>query len=298
MANDLLEGPPSSEAMFCKYVTRQTGEIVLRSRRLRWSSPFAFNDPFDNQFELGIVADPALVRKLALSKIWEDYIGASGAGGKPGFGLRLRLGSVRPTPEQVEESFGPEIDAWIASGLAHLPRMHQDIGLLARQHKILCMTTIPDSILMWSYYAESHQGLVLGFRMVDGQDSPWRMGRPVSYSKVMPGLLGPHDFSDLLSGRASVDVQGVLEKIVFTKAFDWSHEKEWRIFSGVGRDPGALFEDVPFHAMELSSVLFGCKMPSEDRSKFVRLISELYPHVEILQAIPSKSEYALSIVPV
>ena len=37
-----------------KYVTVNTAKIVLETGKLRWSSPFMFNDPFDVQFDLHV----------------------------------------------------------------------------------------------------------------------------------------------------------------------------------------------------------------------------------------------------
>jgi hypothetical protein len=34
---------------FFKYTTAETAKLIISSRKLRWSSPLLFNDPFDHQ---------------------------------------------------------------------------------------------------------------------------------------------------------------------------------------------------------------------------------------------------------
>ena len=44
---------------FYKYVTAKVAKIVLATRKLRWSSPLLFNDPFDVTQELRLNFDEA-----------------------------------------------------------------------------------------------------------------------------------------------------------------------------------------------------------------------------------------------
>jgi hypothetical protein len=51
--------------------------------------------------------------------------------------------------------------------------------------KILCLSDMPDSILMWSYYAQNHAGVALRFTD-ETPDNPLTMARPVRYVDQMP----------------------------------------------------------------------------------------------------------------
>jgi hypothetical protein len=99
----------------------------------------------------------------------------------------------------------------------------------------------------------------------------------------MPLLIDNDFLADMLSGRASMDHKAILHRMVYTKSTEWAYEGEWRIFSGEGRNPGKSFEDIQFNALELDAVIFGHRMPKEERATFSEIICRLYPHAQILQ---------------
>lgn len=260
-----------------------------------------FNDPFDNQFDLHVDTDPKEVRALALSKLWTDFCSVAPVkpGNIAGHSIQLLKSSgIQMTRDQFEREFGPTIDTGIEQGLRYLPEFHRQVRELARQHKILCLSTGIDSTLMWSYYSENHQGLALSFRSAEGCDSPWRMGRPVTYSKQMPRLFSAETQSDVHSGRSNIGIQNALDQLIFTKSSDWSHEKEWRIFAGAGRKRNQDFEDIRFNPLEIDSVIIGCKMPDSDRAEVVELVRTMYPHARLRQMMTLDRDYGLRVVPI
>jgi len=178
-----------------------------------------------------------------------------------------------------------------------LPTFQREVRSQISRSKILCLSEIADSSPMWAYYAEQHQGLVLRFRSVPELDSPWVTARPIQYHADMPRLLDAGFLADLASGRATLDPTTILNRLIYTKSIEWAHEREWRIFSGDGRDANALYEDIPFHQLELEAVIFGCRMPVQDRAAFSRLIREEYPHAQILHAQRAERDFQLHIVP-
>jgi hypothetical protein len=58
-----------------KYMSRQTGRVVLANRTLRWSTPRTLNDPYDVQFDLHIDVDREAVRAASLDKMWDAFYG-------------------------------------------------------------------------------------------------------------------------------------------------------------------------------------------------------------------------------
>jgi hypothetical protein len=55
--------------VFYKYMTARTARIVLSTRKLRWSSPLMFNDPFDVTQELRLNFDEAKLNAV-LNDSW------------------------------------------------------------------------------------------------------------------------------------------------------------------------------------------------------------------------------------
>lgn len=94
--------------------------------------------------------------------------------------------------------------------------------------KICSFTTDPKSILMWSHYADSNQGVCIGYdySLLPEKTLLEYMLYPVAYSKRQIDLTGYLDFNKPVCEH-SVDVAlyaGALHKSVI-----WSYEKEWRV---------------------------------------------------------------------
>jgi hypothetical protein len=146
----------------------------------------------------------------------------------------------------------------------------------------LSLTNIPDNELMWSHYADSHKGFVLGF---DGdhqffkRDNPRKITglRPVKYSstRIIPPDAGfvPSDLAEVL---------------FFTKSTDWSYEEEVRVMADLANADikpttldGMYFFKFPPEA--LLQVIFGIKTPESVKQAVLKLTSIKYPNARLLQ---------------
>lgn len=89
------------------------------------------------------------------------------------------------------------------------------------RHGILCLSTEPDDMLMWSYYADGHKGIVVRFNTSLEQFAilrPQYVPVEVKYSMELPRI----DYYE-------TETQDMIARVVGTKAKAWEHEKEWRI---------------------------------------------------------------------
>ena len=194
--------------------------------------------------------------------------------------------------EEFESELGEAMDESFRKLDESLSVFHEEIRQHMAGSKILCFSEIPDNIQMWAHYAEQQTGLVLKFRCVPELDSAWGAAKPVLYTSSMPRLFEQEALSDFLSGGASLSAEEVVRKLVYTKADNWSYEREWRIFAGVGWTPSD-YEDTRFHPLELEGVIFGCKMPSSDRQEFAELVRSIYPHAIISVATTASRDFSL-----
>lgn len=288
---------------FFKYVSGPTGRIILTNRTLRLSVPKLLNDPYDIQFDLRTDIDRSAVKSAALEKLWNNHYGEHPAEAKNQFGMVvsfLRGRFPKLSREKFDAEFGEAIDEGFERAKENLPSHQQKIREHMSDSKILCLSGRPDSILMWSHYAERHTGLVLQLRCVVTLDSAWGAAEPVRYMHKMPLLFEEEFLSDLLSGSAATDMPYVHQKVhdmVYTKASCWSYEKEWRVFAGGGR-ARTDHEDLPFNPFELAGVIFGCGMSLEDRREFAALVRAHYPNTSIHEARKVDREFRLMIAPV
>src|SRR5438552_5050578 len=81
-----------------------------------------------------------------------------------------------PTRGISQEQAAKEFDAfspdWLSRTLlAGMERIRKDSG-------IICLSAVPDSIRMWSYYADAHKGICIGF---DTEAGPFLAALKVTY---------------------------------------------------------------------------------------------------------------------
>jgi hypothetical protein len=281
-------------------MSRATGRIVMENQTLRWSTPRTLNDPYDLQFDLRTDIDREAVKSAALPKLWNAFYGDQPVpvGNRLGAVIReIREVFPKLTREEFDRQYGEAMDESLSGLERGLPEIQQEIRSIMADSKLLCLTEAPDNKLMWAHYAEHNQGAVLGFRSVQGLDSPYESARPVEYLDEMPLLIDNDFLADMASGQVLMDAQAIIDRMIYTKSSEWAYERERRISASSGRDAAAPHEDIPFNALELSAVIVGCRMPEDDRTTFVEMTKRLYPHASILQASKAEKKYQLEIEP-
>lgn len=92
-------------------------------------------------------------------------------------------------------------------------------------HKVSCFSEINDSVLMWSYYANSHKGVCVEFDFQKLDDK-------IEQNKRIKGAVAKVQYSPLRVDRTQESTFSE-NRSVFSKASMWAHEHEWRIaYSG------------------------------------------------------------------
>jgi hypothetical protein len=177
-----------SRRYFYKYVTGEVAQIVLATRKLRWSSPGLFDDPFDVPINLELPFAPAELQVAVTQRI-ADMI-------ESGTPLREpRLAAMQQHLEQnrrdeVIAQIVAEFRSWPTAGinLPTLTEIQQHWERLRPDMRILCFSEAPDITPMWSHYSDSRRGAVLEFDCDDEIDSALHVAREVTYRPNPPRL--------------------------------------------------------------------------------------------------------------
>jgi len=243
---------------FFKYVSPSTGRQTIENCTLRWSTPPLLNDVFDMQFSFQL----RLERQTIVDAFYKF---------------------VNVSCEEVNEDgeISNAIDACIDEMKIWSAESSNAILSQFVNDKILCLSDVPDSILMWSHYAQNHTGMVLRFTD-QTTGNPLVRARRVRYLEQMPSLLDEEALSRKLAGCNVLDTRRIMDEVIYTKSSDWAYEREWRVYAGVGRSSNP-YEDIPFNAVELNGVIFGVRMAEAEKRTLVALLRARYPHVELLQ---------------
>jgi Protein of unknown function (DUF2971) len=182
---------------------------------------------------------------------------------------------------------GDRVDRATANAMANMN--HAQGGAMARRALskaktkqmqstgVLCLSSRPDSILMWSHYANCHRGYVLGFTVLK---DPAFFVAPckVKYQAKYP------NFSYI---RSPLEI---VPRGMSTKSQEWHYEKEVRI---IKKGPGLK----QFKKACLTEIILGCRITKRNMNKMKRLLlnDPEYSHVVLKQATVSATAFKVNI---
>jgi len=227
---------------------------MLLNNEIWFSKPSSFNDPFDcalnpaspktsedNRHQLFEIIDRLCSPEE--SKIKKDKILLENKGKE----------TLKVQDEKVLEYFEEA----------------KDIGILSLSEK-------NDSILMWSHYADNHEGFCIEFAREDNAQNilSHHMCRPVQYVTNYPNL-----------NR----VTHLEEVNVYTKAKEWEYEAEWRL---VSKEGNVL---IPMSA-QITGIIFGLKACDESIKTIKNTLKG--KDIKFYKAKRKSGQFALKIVAV
>ena len=228
-------------------------ERIFTHNELYFPSPLQFNDPFDCRVDLSLEGT---------KEEWVQYINGLIKKYRPNLSPADRL----QFKKRLMRSGGlKNIDAEV------LHKLNQEIGVFS-------LSEVADDILMWSHYADSHQGICIGFR-AGPEDYFFRISQEVIYRPDYPATR-VHDG----------DIER-MEATILTKSDHWSYEREFRI---VDYETGPGIKTFPPHL--LTCVILGCKISESDR-RMVLKWAKRHPSAPLVyQATKGTRRFALDIV--
>lgn len=290
--------PPSPNILY-KYVTYEGAVAMLAYGTARFGRPTDFNDPYDlqwdptwqvNDLEFIEMQVDALIRILTGPVDWDAI---------PDRVWRLELSRMRV---RFDAEFGNMGIAKARQALIDRIRCSpaEPDGIdpvserewFAKASRVWCLTEIPDSLVMWSHYADHHKGCVLGFD-TSKLNAAWKT-RPLQavYSRTLPRSMRQAAMEQFLLRQP---LPGPTEEEVRSffagKADAWAYEKEWRYVFGP-RDAGRSFTDVQIPRPALKVVMLGCRTDTAAKQQ-VRTLVGGWPQAELRTLVASRIQYEL-----
>ena len=278
---------------YFKYYTADALKLALVSATRKWSSPFEFNDPFDNRLDIQWTGSSIDIENSMAARIIRlveeentnlDLLSPE---------ILFLVYTIRAMPSADRSAFleilkEPE-EIYTQAGLSDLHvKINEALELLLSDTSIFCLTEDHDNLLMWAHYADNHKGGVIKFLPVEQVDSPLLLAKKVVYSASSPAM----EFTNLLDNTAEFR-RAIIDTITLTKSIDWQYEKEWRVVTAL-RNHVKKYEILPFAEEEVGGLYLGCRIPEKNKSELIEIIAEKYPWAPIYQAIPKKSEFSLT----
>lgn len=231
-------------------------ERIFTHNEVWFASPSGFNDPYDCKVRCILYdQDPSEYARYAEEVMARHQPGMSAEERKQ----RAKLAAADPHRGEFMST-----------------QLQKDVDGLG----IFSVSTTASHPLLWSHYASGHTGLCLKFQR-EGLFRDETLSEslfPVYYQRAFP----------LVSEAADRFEQA--KTVMLTKSSDWAYELEARYLDWKG-GPGYR----EFRPENLTAVIFGCRMKSDDKEKVRRWIASGESRPRICEATVREAEYALDI---
>ncbi len=160
----------------------------------------------------------------------------------------------------------------------------------ANKFGFICFSAKWNHPLMWAHYAQSHHGIVLGYRRKTDIDE----GKLREVEYVTEKL----DGKSIESGQTKLSVS-FLKKMTRTKADFWHYEEEFRFFDTLGRAVRVSMNGrfLYFYDMteqfELAEVLLGQKVSQECADSVAQALADHAANVKLYDVKCSNSKFLM-----
>lgn len=188
--------------------------------------------------------------------------------------LNIKPDHIQEIRDYIKAQFDSSIDSKIYKMLVSL-NDDQLITTIFNTRKNLIetltfcsLTQDAFNLLMWSHYANSHQGIVLGINIDDLIIKNNLMCRKISYQNFLPNFSPKSIFMIFNSSQKKLnqltieDLEAIKDfiSLLSIKTSDWSYEEEWRIWYLLA--PQYYY----YNTIDLKSVYFGLRCPEETKT--------------------------------
>ena len=283
---------------FYKYVTMEGAKQITSTLSRQWSSPSAFNDPFDSQFDCGF---PFTFEEFS-EKFLAFLEGLVFCKNQPVGDMQKPLFKlIHDTWSQNNQNTRLELMAYFRNTITGLfsgfyeTQAQVSSAWLEQflQLRILCLTDDHTNLLMWSHYCKHHTGAVIRLGCPPGRDSLLAAAQPVKYTDTAPFIATLPEWMRHLVGQENINYDKHLEKLVTTKSTAWAYEKEWRVVNMTGHNEREIYMYDKFWPEDIQAIYFGCNANQGEIEKTIAVMSPQLSHVEIHCAKRKKWEFGL-----
>lgn len=278
-----------------KYTTIETGLKILETQTIRFSNPKTFNDPYDSNMPIVLGENFKITRDYYIN--FCNYLIKHPEIELPETcDLNNMLNILKNTP-----NFDYKTDA---KGL-----IEKMTDSLRNNMRVLSLSAVNDSILMWGHYSDCHKGIVIGFNT---RQMFFKNTNKIQYSKKIPKIKGYMIKDIAMEKEESIEE---LKKLFCVKYSDWEYEQEYRSAFDVIKNYEFLSQNTyvcntwpnlikelkercnyihqPFSLNCIDSIYLGSKTNIIDEYTIVNLVKNKYPQSKIYRASLSDTEFKI-----
>lgn len=243
---------------------------LLSEAEIFYANPRSFNDPLDCDPSIRTDTDLVSLERLC-SKILSDVHGPEKARKEMEHEkyMSTEYGNYR-TDKKAGNYYVQRLRSQI--------KRHLDAEMTG--WGVLSLASRWDSVLMWSHYAEKHEGFCIEYDLgnhacLDLKPVTYKSNRSINVSNLI----------DWKIHNVEAAKRSVLDTYFFAKAPQWGYEEEWRDIYQMNGAKGPL--QSPF---QISGVYFGLRCDPSVQTSLVKLLANRHPKIEFYNVyFPEKS---------
>ncbi len=292
--------PHSSETL-TKFCSASAGQQILESRRLRWSAPHLFQDPFelthDSQlnFEPQSLLDAAIQAATAMIFAKEDPRGNAPLANAI---RRWRSEERFASPDEAYDVLKELLSRVVDRRLGVIEKVMTDWRKFARSLRICSFSGRPDNLCGWQRFADQHRGLALRFQM--GTESSFPEPVKIQYRDTRPEISALKDEMSVIMMDKRHVAQDSFHNKFSHKGLFCADEDEWRCFyqaedemSSIGTPATQWFDERSFERSDLKAIYLGALMPAEEKRAIYGLAKDYFRDSKIYQCKLVPGQYNL-----
>jgi Protein of unknown function (DUF2971) len=284
---------------FFKFASIDSAIKIINSKSFIWSSPIKFNDPFDTQTGFTLNYDETTFAKMlcesAIRVIYSEFHLEARNPTKFAQMLILMRGirSKVPKDKLIADLYLSAIKS--AKILADNINVFNIIILEHLLHsRVFCVTEDVSNVVMWSHYAEQHQGIAFRLGCNDKVDNTLLGAKKINYTNDFAAFPQAEEYALHLTGEKIINMPLLIQAIAYEKHVDWSYEKEWRVHIPMLDQPAGTGRNLyPENPLIFEAIYLGCNITEENALKVIALARKELPNMKIYKAMRSKIRYEL-----
>lgn len=239
---------------------------------LHFSSPASFNDPFDCKPTIVADSDKPTLReilyKLVSNRVEAEAIDSlkkAKLNGENTVKHAKKLGHEAAINELNYAEYyatDPEYECGVEEAEVHILTYKIQDELLQRYDRgICCFSTTYSNPLLWSHYADQHNGICIGYNLD-------RLPKPILHKVEYGGnrMVNTSVVAKALSGDDGAKKK-LDSSVLLRKAPSWRYENEWRLFGNIGTHESTLaLKDITFGLRCSSALIYSVIATLESRN--------------------------------
>lgn len=177
------------------------------------SSPLYFNDPYDCEFCIHPDALLEILDRQTYIKILEEQFRL-----KPKEKKKiLNTKNIGSTIQQILRNHGVKLQKSLVNVLQD--KLNSSMSEVKDSVRVVCLSEVYDSILMWSHYAQNHTGFCIEYDFAENN---------MFYKRLYPVKYTTDRYAISKADMSHSNTRWIY-KTICSKSDVWSYEKEWRI---------------------------------------------------------------------